>query len=91
MAARVPATVQQRHFGMRSAASSYIESPLHDLNTVVVDPRPAAEIDSIAEVDQGDEGNVVSDEGVPGGGGGEDDGSDAVVNVRSTLRFQMRF
>ncbi|XP_024024661.1 uncharacterized protein At2g02148 [Morus notabilis] len=64
MAARVPL----QHFGMRSAANSYIGSPLHDLNTV--DP-PAADIESISDVDR---------DGVTEDSLDNDDDSNAVVS-----------
>ncbi|XP_062113016.1 uncharacterized protein At2g02148 isoform X6 [Humulus lupulus] len=65
MGTRVPV----QHFGMRSAANSYISSPLHDLNTV--DSRPAADIKSISDVDP----DAVTEDSLE-----NDDDSNAVVS-----------
>lgn len=65
MATRVPV----QHYGMRSA-SSFIGSPLHDLNTV--DARPA-DIESISDVDR----DAVTEDSLDN----DDDDSSAVVSV----------
>lgn len=57
-----------QHYNMRSP-NSYIGNPLHDLNTV--DARPAAEIDSISDVDR----DAVTEHSLD-----NDDGSSAVVS-----------